>query len=468
MGRNGQAAVESVENNQNIMGYMPCNQLILKLSVPMMLSMLVQALYNIVDSVFVARVSEDALTAVSLAFPLQSLLIAVAVGTGVGVNARLSRKLGEKSMREVNTTAGNALFISIIYSVVFLVLGLTICEPFYRIMTDDPEIIQYGIDYSSVVLTFAAAPIFQMACERLLQATGKTFYSMITQTTGAIINVIMDPIMIFGLFGMPAMGTKGAAIATVLGQAVAALMAVFFNLKFNKEISFGAQYIRPHKETIKAIYIVGIPSIIMQSISSVMNFGMNKILLQFSSTAAAAFGIYFKLQSFVFMPVFGLNNGIVPIIAYNYGARKPDRIKETFKIAVMYAVAIMLVGILIFELLPELLLKVFNASDNLYAIGTVALRLIAIHFVFAGYDIVCSSFMQALGHGVKSLIVSIVRQLLFLLPAAYIFAHVFGLNAVWLSFPVAEIASLILCTIFTGKIFRTEIEPLYEKTDSKA
>lgn len=468
MGRNGQAAAESVENNQNIMGYMPCNQLILKLSVPMMLSMLVQALYNIVDSVFVARVSEDALTAVSLAFPLQSLLIAVAVGTGVGVNARLSRKLGEKSMREVNTTAGNALFISIIYSVVFLVLGLTICEPFYRLMTDDPEIIQYGIDYSSVVLTFAAAPIFQMACERLLQATGKTFYSMITQTTGAIINVIMDPIMIFGLFGMPAMGTKGAAIATVLGQAVAALMAVFFNLKFNKEISFGAQYIKPHKETIKAIYIVGIPSIIMQSISSVMNFGMNKILLQFSSTAAAAFGIYFKLQSFVFMPVFGLNNGIVPIIAYNYGARKPDRIKETFKIAVMYAVAIMLVGILIFELLPELLLKVFNASDNLYAIGTVALRLIAIHFVFAGYDIVCSSFMQALGHGVKSLIVSIVRQLLFLLPAAYIFAHIFGLNAVWLSFPVAEVAALILCTIFTGKIFKTEIEPLYEKTDSKA
>lgn len=346
MGRNGQAAVESAENNQNIMGYLPCNQLILKLSVPMMLSMLVQALYNIVDSVFVARVSEDALTAVSLAFPLQSLLIAVAVGTGVGVNARLSRKLGEKSMREVNTTAGNALFISVIYSVVFLVLGLTICGPFYRIMTDDPEIIQYGIDYSSVVLTFAAAPIFQMACERLLQATGKTFYSMITQTTGAIINVIMDPIMIFGLFGMPAMGTKGAAIATVLGQAVAALMAIFFNLKFNKEITFGAQYIKPHKETIKAIYIVGIPSIIMQSIASVMNFGMNKILLQFSSTAAAAFGIYFKLQSFVFMPVFGLNNGIVPIIAYNYGARKPDRIKETFKIAVMYAVAIMLVGIL--------------------------------------------------------------------------------------------------------------------------
>lgn len=468
MGRNGQAAAEGVENNQNIMGYMPCNQLILKLSVPMMLSMLVQALYNIVDSVFVARVSEDALTAVSLAFPLQSLLIAVAVGTGVGVNARLSRKLGEKSMHEVNTTAGNALFISIIYSAVFLVLGLTICEPFYRLMTDDPEIIKYGIDYSSVVLTFAAAPIFQMACERLLQATGKTFYSMITQTTGAIINVIMDPIMIFGLFGMPAMGTKGAAIATVLGQAVAALMAVFFNLKFNKEISFGAQYIKPHKETIKAIYIVGIPSIIMQSISSVMNFGMNKILLQFSSTAAAAFGIYFKLQSFVFMPVFGLNNGIVPIIAYNYGARKPDRIKETFKIAVMYAVVIMLVGILIFEFLPELLLKVFNASDNLYAIGTVALRLIAIHFVFAGYDIVCSSFMQALGHGVKSLIVSIVRQLLFLLPVAYIFARIFGLNAVWLSFPVAEIASLILCTIFTGKIFKTEIEPLYEKTDSKA
>ncbi len=464
MGNNNGAAAAANEGKaeQNIMGYMPCGQLVLKLSVPMMMSMLVQALYNIVDSVFVSRVSEAALTAVSLAFPLQSFLVAVAVGTGVGVNARLSRKLGEKNINDVNITAGNALTIAAIYSIVFFILGLTICRPFYTLMTDDPEIIQYGVDYTSVVLTLAVCPIFQIALERTLQATGKSFYSMITQTTGAIINVIMDPIMIFGLFGFPAMGTKGAAIATVLGQAVAAVLALIFNLRLNKEITFSLKYLKPHAETIKTIYIVGIPSIIMQSISSIMNFGMNKILLQFSSTAATAFGVYFKLQSFVFMPVFGLNNGIVPIVAYNYGARNPDRIKKTFNIAIAYAVAIMLAGAIIFEAIPGQLLSIFNASENLYDIGIRALRIIAIHFVLAGYGIVCSSMMQALGHGVRSLIVSLIRQIVVLLPVAYIFANIAGLSLVWFSFPIAEMVSVVVSTLFTRDIFKKEIEPLYK------
>lgn len=285
---------------------------------------------------------------------------------------------------------------------------------------------------------------------------------MITQGVGAIANIILDPIMIFGLFGCPAMGTRGAAVATVAGQTLAALLALFFNLKINKEIKFGTKYMKPHSETIKSIYAVGLPSIVMQSISSVMNFGMNKILLQFSSTAAAAFGVYFKLQSFVFMPIFGMNNGVVPIIAFNYGAKKPERIKETFKLAAIAATCIMIFGIMLFECIPGALLGLFNASDNLKQIGTVALRIIAIHFIFAGFDIICSSIFQALGHGVKSLWVSLARQLVVLLPAAYMLAHALGLNAVWFAFPIAELASLLLSTLFIRDIFKKEIDPLYD------
>lgn len=460
---NMNTSAQTEGQKQNIMGYMPCNKLLLTLSLPMMLSMMVQALYNIVDSIFVAQLNENALTAVSLAFPIQSFLIAVGAGTGVGINARLSRKLGEKNQEEVNVTAGNAILIAIIYAIIFAVLGQFICGPFYKAMTADAEIRQYGVDYIYVVLSFGFALIFQMTGERLLQSTGKTIYSMITQGAGAIFNIIMDPILIFGLLGFPAMGTKGAAIATVAGQCIAAILAIIFNLKVNKEINFDKKYLKPESETIKAIYAVGLPSIVMQSISSVMNFGMNKILLQFSSTAAAAFGIYFKLQSFVFMPIFGMNNGVVPIIAFNFGARKPDRIKETFKLAVMYATGIMVCGMLIFEFLPGPLLRLFNASDNLYSIGTLALRIIAVHFIFAGYDIICSSMFQALGHGLKSLWVSLVRQLIVLLPAAFILAKLFGLNAVWLSFPIAELASLLLSTVFIRHIFKAEIEPLYNK-----
>lgn len=453
--------VVSNDINRNIMGYMPCNKLLLTISLPMMMSMLVQALYNIVDSIFVAQINENALTAVSLAFPIQSLMIAVVSGTGVGVNARLSRRLGEKKYKEVNIVAGNAFFLTVFYAVFFLILGVTLSSSFYALMTSDPEIQQFGTDYVSVILIFSVGLCFQMTNERLLQSTGKTFYSMITQATGAIINIIMDPVMIFGLWGFPAMGTYGAALATVLGQCVAAVLGFIFNFRVNKEIKFGIKFLKPKKETILAIYTVGFPSIIMQSVGSVMNFGMNKLLLGYSSTAAAAFGVYFKLQSFIFMPVFGMNNGLVPIISFNLGARKPERIKETYKLGIRYAVGIMTVGLVLFEALPVLFLRLFNASENLMDIGSVALRIIAIHFPVAGYSIVNMSLLQASGHGYQSLVVSVVRQIVILLPVAYILAALFGLNAVWLSFLVAELASVILSGYFCRRIFKYEIEPLY-------
>ena len=442
------------------MGTMPCNQLLLTMSVPMMLSMLVQALYNIVDSVFVARLSENALTAVSLAFPVQTLMIAVIGGTGVGINARLSRKLGEKRFDEVNLTAGNAVTLNLIYAAVIMVLGQFGASLYFHMMTPDPEIRAYGVDYLYVIMSLSAALIFQVTFERLLQSTGLTIWSMISQTTGAVINIILDPIMIFGLLGCPAMGTRGAALATVIGQTTAACIGLIANLRVNKEIRFEKQYLRPDGQTIAQIYAVGLPSILMQSIGSVMNFFLNRILLDFSSTAAAVFGVYFKLQSFVFMPVFGLNNGVVPIIAFNYGARKPERIRETFKLGAVYAMSIMAVGFLLFELIPGPLLGLFNASENMLSIGVPALRILATPFIVAGFCIMCSSVFQALGHGVLSLWVSLIRQIIVLLPCAFILSKVIGLQGVWLSFPIAEVASAALSIAFIRGILKKEVDPL--------
>ena len=442
------------------MGTMPCNQLLLTMSVPMMLSMLVQALYNIVDSVFVARLSENALTAVSLAFPVQTLMIAVIGGTGVGINARLSRKLGERRFDEVNLTAGNAVTLNLIYAAVIIVLGQFGASLYFHMMTPDPEIQAYGVDYLYVIMSLSAALIFQVTFERLLQSTGLTIWSMISQTTGAVINIILDPIMIFGLLGCPAMGTRGAALATVIGQTTAACIGLIANLRVNKEIRFEKQYLRPDGQTIAQIYAVGLPSILMQSIGSVMNFFLNRILLDFSSTAAAVFGVYFKLQSFVFMPVFGLNNGVVPIIAFNYGARKPERIRETFKLGAVYAMSIMAVGFLLFELIPGPLLGLFNASENMLSIGVPALRILATPFIVAGFCIMCSSVFQALGHGVLSLWVSLIRQIIVLLPCAFILSKVIGLQGVWLSFPIAEVASAALSIAFIRGILKKEVDPL--------
>lgn len=447
---------------ENKMGVMPVGKLLFSMSLPMMISMLVQALYNIVDSMFVAQISENALTAVSLAFPVQNLMIAVGTGTGVGINALLSKSLGEREFKRANDTAKNGIFLAFLSFALFLILGVTLSRTFFMWQTDIQEIVDYGTEYMTICCIFSFGLYSQLIFEKLLQSTGKTFYTMLTQGLGAIINIILDPIMIFGLFGMPKMGVAGAAAATVIGQIIAAGLAIFFNIKKNTEISINLKGFRPSGQIIKKIYAVGVPSIIMASIGSVMTFGMNKILIAFTSTATAVFGVYFKLQSFIFMPVFGLNNGMVPIIAYNYGARKEKRIAQTIKLSIISAVSIMIVGCIVFMAVPEMLLRIFNASDTMLQIGVPALRIICLSFLFAGFCIITSSVCQALGHGLLSLLVSLIRQLCVLLPSAYILAKVGGLEAVWWSFPIAEVASLVLCVIFLRHIYRKEIKPLGE------
>lgn len=452
---------------ENKMGVMPVTRLLVTMSLPMMLSMLVQALYNIVDSMFVAQLSEDALTAVSLAFPVQSLMIAVASGTGVGINALLSRNLGERNFEGANNAARNGVFLAIVSCIVFALLGLVGSRLFFSLQTDNPVILEYGVQYMSIITLFSVGIFLQITFERLLQSTGRTFYNMITQGTGAIINIILDPIMIFGLFGFPRLEVAGAAIATIVGQIVAVIMSFCFNHFKNKEISLSPRGFRPHGRTILFIYKVGIPSIIMQSIGSVMTFGMNKILLMFSSTAAAVFGVYFKLQSFIFMPVFGLNNGMIPIIAYNYGARNKHRIIETARKSVLIAVCIMVLGFAIFQIFPAFFLStLFRASENMLAIGVPALKIISISFLFAGYCIIVGSIFQALGNGVYSLIISATRQLIVILPVAYIFSTVFGLSMVWWAIPIAEIVSVILSTLLLKRIYRKVIKPLPDQATS--
>lgn len=445
---------------ENKMGTMPINKLIINMSVPMMISMLVQALYNIVDSIFVARISENALTAVSLAFPVQTLMIALGGGTGVGINALLSKSLGEKNQERANKAAMNGIFLAVINFLVFLVLGIFAVRFFFETQTADAEIIEYGVEYLSIICCFSCGLYAQFVFERLLQATGKTFYSMIIQGVGAIINIILDPILIFGLLGFPKMGVAGAAAATVIGQCVAGCVGLFFNLKKNHEIQLKFKGFKPDGEVIKNIYVVGVPSIIMQSIGSVMTYGMNQILIAFTSTATAVFGVYFKLQSFVFMPVFGLNNGLIPIIAYNFGAKQKERMMKAMKLGITYAVAIMCVGIVVFQCIPEQMLRLFDASDSMIEIGVPALRIISIHFVLAGYCIVCGTVFQAVGKAFYSLLVSLCRQLIVLLPVAYILAKIGGLHMVWWAFPVAELCSLIMTTIFMVIVYRKIIKPL--------
>ena len=446
--------------NENKMGIMPVGKLLITMSLPMMISMVVQALYNIVDSVFVSRVSEDALTAVSMAFPLQALCIALGAGMGVGVNALLSKSLGAKDNDMVNKSALNGLFMTFVSYLVLLVIGIFAVKPFYMIQTDSADIIQYGTDYLSVICCFSFGMFFQFTFERLLQSTGRTFQTMITQTVGAVTNIILDPIFIFGLFGVPAFGVKGAAIATVIGQIIAAVLALIMNIKVNTDIDFSLKGFKPDIKSIGMIYKVGLPSIIMQSIGSVMVFCLNKILIVFSSTAVAVFGVYFKLQSFVFMPVFGLNNGLIPIMAYNYGAKKKDRMIKTIKCGLLIAFSIMSVGMVVFELFPDAILALFEASDNMLAMGKVALRTIAIHFPIAAICIVLGSAFQALGNAVYSMFVSIARQLVVLIPVAYALSKLGNVNYVWWCFPIAEIMSLTITVIFFIKLKREVIDKI--------
>lgn len=453
----------------NKMGTMPVNKLLISLSLPMMISMLVQALYNVVDSIFVARICEDALTAVSMAFPMQSLLIASATGTGVGLNALLSRSLGQNNRKLADKSAMNGLFIGLIAYIIFLLIGIFAVKPFYVVQTRDAAspITQYGIEYLQCVMIFSFGMYTQMLFERLLISTGRTMYSMITQTLGAIINIILDPIMIFGLCGMPALGVRGAAIATVTGQCAAAAAAILLNIKKNSDIRLSFRKFRPDGNVIKTILSVGIPSMVMQAIGSVMVFGFNKILIWFSSTAVAVFGIYFKLNSIIFMPIFGLNSGMVPIIAYNYGAENRKRITKTIKYSVIYATTLMLIGLTLVELIPDKLLLLFNASDNMLEIGVPALRIICISFIFAGTAIVMGSVFQAMSHGIFSMLVSLIRQLVVLLPVAFVLALIGKHNGnnvgyIWWSFNIAEIASIITSLLFFKKLYRKVISKIPE------
>ena len=445
---------------ENKMGTMPVKRLVLTMSLPMMISMLVQALYNVVDSYFVAKLSEDALTAVGMAFPFQNLMIAVSVGTGVGINALLSRSLGAKDQDSVDRAAENGVLLGLLSALVFTVAALVFAEPFFLLQNATPEIARDGAAYLRICGGLSVGIFMEITFERLLQATGRTFYSMITQGVGALINIVMDPVLIFGLGPFPHMGVAGAAAATVLGQIVAAILALVFNITSNPDINPRLKGFRPNGHIIRQIYSVGVPTIVLNSISSIMTFGMNLILVGFSSTAVAVFNVYFKLQSFVFMPIFGLNNGLVPIVSYNFGARKKARLVGAVRFGVVLAVCIMLAGLAVIQLFAAPILGLFEASDAMLRIGVPALRTISLCFVFAGFNVICTSAFQALGHGVLSMVISIVRQLVVLLPAAFLLSLTGVLDAVWWAFPIAEVAAVALSSIFLLRVYRQAVVPL--------
>ena len=453
---------QTAERKENKMGIMPVGRLLFQMSLPMVISMVIQALYNIVDSMYVSQINEDALTAVSLVYPMQTLMIAIATGTGVGINALLSRSLGRKDYETANSVALHGVSLALISGVLFSAASFLLAEAFMGLQTSDPEIFAYGVTYMRICCTLCFGVFLQITMERLLTSTGRTLLTMFTQGLGAVINIILDPLLLIGQFGAPEMGVAGAAAATVIGQFCGFFLGLFFNLKLNREIRLNFRGFRLRASLTGEIYKIAVPSIIMQCISSVMTFGMNLILLQFSSTAAAVFGIYFKLNSFIFMPIFGLNNGMVPIIAYNYGARKRLRINRAIRLSAVAATLLMLAGLALFCVIPEQLLGIFNASGHMLAIGVPAMRVISLSFIVAGCCIVLSSVLQALGSAFYSMLTSLIRQLIVLLPAAWLLAETFGLPAVWWSFPIAEIFSLLFTVLFFRRVYRQKIRPLPE------
>lgn len=448
-------------NQENKMGVMPVKKLIITMSLPMMISMLVQALYNVVDSIFVSQIGEEALTAVTLAFPMQNLMIAMGSGTGVGINALLSRSLGEKNFTRSDDAANTGLLLTLFNFIVFLIIGVFFTRSFISSQTSNDLIIEYGHTYLSIICCFSVGIFFQMTFERLLQSTGKTLFSMISQSTGAIINIIFDPLLIFGIGPFPKLGVAGAAYATIMGQFIGATIGLICNLKYNREIKYSIKkIISPKADVIKDIYFVGVPSILMMSIGSIMTYLMNLILGSFSSTATAVFGVYFKLQSFFFMPVFGLNNGLIPVLAYNYGARKKKRIVDSLKFALILALSIMVIGTVTFLTIPCVLLGFFHASEDMVAIGIPALRIICLSFPLAGVCIAMGSIFQAFSKSIYSLIVSVGRQLVVLIPAAWLLAQSGNLNNVWWAFPIAELASLALSVFFFIKLFKQTVSTM--------
>lgn len=450
-----------METKENKMGTMPVKRLILNMSLPMIISMMVQALYNVVDSIFVAQLSEEALTAVTLVFPMQNFIIALATGTGVGFNVLLSQGLGEKNYEKSDSAANAGVFLVLINTIIFVLIGLFGAVPFITSQTNDAAIQADAIIYLQIISFLSTGSFLQITGERLLQATGRTMLSMISQIVGAVANIILDPIMIFGLFGCPKLGVAGAAYATVIGQFIAAAVGLFLNVKYNKEIHLSIkQILRPRMRIIKPIYFIAIPSILMVSIGSVMTYAMNIILIAFSTTAAAVFGVYFKLQSFFFLPVFGLNNGLIPVLSYNYGAMNKKRIDEALRFSLALAFGIMLAGTLLLEAVPGVLLGMFNAADDMKSMGIIALRTIAIHFPLAAIGIVLSSVFQAFAQSIYSLIISVMRQLVVLIPAAWLLAQTGDVNNVWWSFFIAEIISLITSIYFFKKVYNSTISPL--------
>ena len=450
-----------METKENKMGTMPVKRLILNMSLPMIISMMVQALYNVVDSIFVARLSEEALTAVTLVFPMQNFIIALATGTGVGFNVLLSQGLGEKNYDKSDSAANAGVFLVLINTIIFVLIGLFGAVPFITSQTSDAAIQADAIIYLQIISFLSTGSFLQITGERLLQATGRTMLSMISQIVGAVANIILDPIMIFGLLGFPKMGVAGAAYATVIGQFIAAAVGLFLNVKYNKEIHLSIkQILRPRMRIIKPIYFIAIPSILMVSIGSVMTYAMNIILIAFSTTATAVFGVYFKLQSFFFLPVFGLNNGLIPVLSYNYGAMNKKRIDEALRFSLALAFGIMLAGTLLLEAVPGVLLDMFNAADDMKNMGIIALRTIAIHFPLAAIGIVLSSVFQAFAQSIYSLIISVMRQLVVLIPAAWLLAQTGNVNNVWWSFFIAEIISFIASIYFFKKVYNSTIRPI--------
>ena len=449
------------ELQENKMGIMPVGKLLFNMALPMIISMIVQALYNVVDSIYVSQVSESAVTALSLAFPVQNMQIGFGLGIAVGVNSLLSKSLGEKNQEAANFAAGNGIFLMIIAVALFMLFGIFGARPYFEMQSTVAETVEGGIAYTSICCIFTLGCFAQMLGERLLQSSGRTVYTMISQSTGAVINIILDPIFIHGWLGLPAMGVAGAAIATVIGQWIAAGMCLFFNLRFNPDVQLGLKYIRPRTQTLKPILAVGIPTLVMNSIGSVMNFGMNQIFQGFQETATGVFGIYYKLQSFFFMPLFGTNNATISIIAYNYGARKPERMTKTLRLALVTGLCFMLFGLAVFQLMPQTLLGLFNPSEEFLRMGVKALRIVSIHFPIAAVGIMLGASFQALGNGIYSTIVSLCRQLLVLLPVAYLLSLTGNVDNVWWSFPIAEVVSALVTLVLYRRLYLKKIKPLF-------
>ena len=450
---------------QTYMKEKPILPLLLSMALPMVLSMMVNSLYNIIDSYFVAKINENAMTALSLVFPVQNLITAVGVGFGIGINATIAYFLGAQKQEEADTSATLGIACSFLHGVILTIGTITIMPAFLSMFTKEQEILSMGITYSRITFGFSVIISLGVAYEKIFQSVGRMKTTMFCMMSGCILNIILDPIMIFGLLGCPAMGVTGAAVATVIGQCVAAVVAFTCNHKFNTEIKIHFQGFRPDIKIIGTIYAIGVPSIIMQSIGSVMTYSMNRILIAFSSTATAVFGVYFKLQSFFFMPVFGLNNGITPIIAFNYGAQNRKRMIKTIKLSLITAFCLTFVGFLSFELIPQVLLGMFNASEDMLAIGIPALRIIGVHYLIAWFCIICGTVFQALGKAVYSMIVSILRQLVVLIPVAYLLSRIGGLHVVWWCFPIAEVASLVVSLTFLFSVNRQIISKIPDGSD---